>query len=234
MDGPCLTCGTAEGPFQKNHIGTRALWPDIWLWFCVPCHDAFTSLQVSLGVVRAGRKGNLWVPPRGEAGRAWALIEGAIVTVLMAVNGCEICRDMWGEGFTRVGQALGIGLEMLADAAGERPIRTDPVGADGRRGPRLPEGLHERGLLVMIARVGAALDPELGEFWGRVEDSAGHEAVVGKADSWKAEFGPEIADVLDGFLGADTLGDAWNVLLSHKDLELQMKARIEAALPKGA
>jgi hypothetical protein len=62
-----------------NHLGTKLLWPDVWFWFCVPCHDVFTSVQMALGMVRAGPKGRLRVPPRGEVGRAWALFEGIVI-----------------------------------------------------------------------------------------------------------------------------------------------------------
>jgi len=230
MERRCLTCGTVQGPFEKNHLGTRALWPEIWFWFCVPCHRTFTAWQMALGIIRAGPKGGTFVPERGEVGRSWALMQGAVIASLVAIARCQACQETVAARFVRMGQTSGIVSEMLARVIGEAPILTDPVGADGRSRPDPGAGPHERGLLEMLSVVGAALIPEAASFYRRAGGS-GVDVFLGEGAAWMEQLAPAMARVLDGLERADTIDDAWDALVAERDAFGNISARIGAALP---
>ena len=58
----CFVCQTTEGPFEWNHVAGKPNAPRAQVPLCVPCHDAFTALQRSMGIVKPGRKGPEYVP----------------------------------------------------------------------------------------------------------------------------------------------------------------------------
>jgi len=230
MERRCLTCGTFQGPFEMNHLGTKAFWPEIWFWFCVPCHRTFTAWQMALGIVRAGPTGRTFVPERGEVGRSWALMQGAIIAIIVAITHCQECQETVAPTFVRMSQTSGIVSEMLARAHGEGPIRTDPVGADNRSTPDPGVGPLERGLIEMLSVVGTALIPESASFFARA-DGTGVGVFLREGASWMHELAPAMARMLDGLERADTLDDAWDALVAERDAFLTTQSRIDEALP---
>lgn len=228
MDPSCLICGDTTGPFEKNHLGAKRLWPDVWFWFCIPCHRVFTSHQQSLGIIKPGPKGGTWVHPRSDDGRRWALFEGGLVALLMAVESCDRCREELSPLLVTMAQTAGVAVNIFEPDA-EHPPRTDPVGAARRGEASSPPGeAHEMRLVMMLFDVSIALETGLND----LADITGLEDAASETDGipWLAEFGDPMMSLLLRLLAAEDPEAAERALAEAVPLRDAMIDRLQGLL----
>lgn len=127
--GPCFICGTKAGPFQSNHVAGFPNAPRAEVPLCVPCHEAFTALQRSAGIVKPGRKG-LEYPPMSSFGKVAALAQGGILHLILAARQRDL-GQVWEKRIDQLSRDVTDLAAHLARETGSRVPLPDPLTDEG-------------------------------------------------------------------------------------------------------
>lgn len=125
----CFVCQTPEGPFEWNHVAGDPNAPKAVVPLCVPCHEAFTALQRSTGIIKPGRKGPEFVP-LGPFGKVVALAQGGILHLILAARKHPELDPSWRLHLDRLSRAVTDLAAAVGRDTGERVPLPDPL-ADG-------------------------------------------------------------------------------------------------------
>ncbi|HLX34545.1 MAG TPA: hypothetical protein VKR30_04810 [Candidatus Limnocylindrales bacterium] len=183
----CLVCGSTAN-IQRNHVAARANHRTLTFPMCPPCHAAFTDWQWRLGMLRHETPAER--SAHDELERAWALVEGFVVTVALGSEPGQSAAAV------ALGRAAGIVLAVGAEAT-DGPPRWGPKPAR-RKGPAEPAP-EARGTIALEdwLRLGLEVAAELGAGDPRLAGiAAGAEAIAQQAaaidEPGRLARGPEL------------------------------------------
>ena len=96
---------------------------------CVSCHEQFTALQRSAGIVKPGRKGPDYTP-LSHFGKVVALAQGGILHLLLAAHRNDLGAD-WERRLDELSREVTNVAAELGRATGERVPLPDPLSDEG-------------------------------------------------------------------------------------------------------
>jgi hypothetical protein len=130
-EGPCFVCGTAEGPFDENHVAGYPNEPHAVLPLCRPCHAQFTALQRSVGIAKPGPAGTTEYVGFGPFGKAVALAQGGIFHLILAVRQRGDLDPSWEPFVERLSRSVSDLAAKAAREADELVPLPDPLADEG-------------------------------------------------------------------------------------------------------